>query len=60
MIEVLTHLGKYVPTVSTENTVLIHGEEPVKLTEDSFHAIALGKFFIYIIYYAFCISSVLN
>ena len=51
MIEVLTYLGEYVPTISTEDTVSIHGEEPVKVTEDSFHTIALGKCFIYIIIY---------
>lgn len=42
MIEVLTHLTKYVPTVSTEETVPVPGEEPVKVIQDSFHAIALG------------------
>ena len=38
----LTHLTKYVPTVSTEETVPVPGEEPVKVIQDSFHAIALG------------------
>ena len=43
MIEVLTHLSKYVPTVTTTETVPVAGEEPVKVTQDSFHTIALGR-----------------
>ena len=43
MIDVLSHLNQYVPTVSTESTVNVTGiEEPVRMTNDYFHTIALG------------------
>ena len=43
MIDVLSHLNQYIPTVSTESTVNVAGiEEPVRMTNDFFHTIALG------------------
>ena len=43
MLEVLAHLGQYVPTVSTTENVDIPGmEEPVQITNDAFHKIASG------------------
>lgn len=43
MIEMLTHLTKHVPTVSTDENIPAPGEESVKVTQDYFHATALGK-----------------
>ena len=45
MIEVLTHLNKYVPTVSSMESFSVQGEEPVEVTKDLFHNIAIGKCF---------------
>ena len=43
MIEVLTHLSQYVPTVTTEKTVLVPGtDETMEIKEDIFHKLALG------------------
>ena len=43
MIEVLSHLNQYVPTVSTESAISVTGlQEPVQIINDSFHTLALG------------------
>ena len=40
----LSLLNQFVPTVSTDKTVPVPGiEEPVQVTTDTFHKIALGK-----------------
>ena len=42
MIEVLTHLHQYVPTVS-EEVVEEVGDEPVKMMKDTFFPTLIGK-----------------
>ena len=43
MIEVLNHLGQYVPTISTDREAYVEQTaETLKIKEDVFHPIALG------------------
>ena len=59
MVEVLSHLNQYIPTVSTESTVNVRGiEEPVRMTHDDFHTIALGIYstYIHVVFWRTCIQ----
>ena len=49
MIDIMSDLHRYVPTVTTKEDVLLHGsDDPVSVTLDNFHHVLLGK--LYLIY----------